>query len=608
MLALLAAAAALAQPPDVFRRNCAGCHGLDGSGGERAPAARLGGRSDAQLRDLLRNGLPASGMPGFRLTDSEFAAVAGFVRSIPPAGRPLDPASALTREVPFAAIAAPAPGEWPTYHGRLSGNRHSPLQQIHRGNVAAVSMRWMFSLPGAGRLEVTPAVVDGVMYVTAANECYALDAATGRELWQFRRPRSKGLAGDAAGGINRGVAVLGTRVFMVTDNAHLLALDRASGKLVWDVEMADSSRNYGATSAPLVAGDLVVSGVSGGDEGIRGFVAAWRAETGEPAWRFWTVPAPGDAEARTWQGKAIEHGCGAAWLTGTYDPAAGLLYWTAGNPCPDYNGDERGGDNLYSDSVLALDARTGALRWHYQFTPHDLHDWDAEQTPVLIDAVFAGRPRRLLAQASRNGFFYLLDRLTGELLLARPFVEKLTWASGVGRDGRPILVPGAEPTHEGVRACPSVEGATNWMSTAFHPETGLFYVQSLEKCSIYVKSDDAVWKPGESFYGGGTHDVPGEPGRKVLRALDLATGKVVWEYAQQGRARTWGGVLSTAGGLVWLAADDGDFTAVDAKTGARLWSFAANQNWRASPMAYLAGGRQYVAIAGGPNILVFGLP
>jgi alcohol dehydrogenase (cytochrome c) len=313
--------------------------------------------------------------------------------------------------------------------------------------VQRLAPKWTFPIQGAPRaLQVTPVVVDGVMYVTSVNEAYALDARNGREIWHYSRPRSEGLAGDAASGINRGVAVLGDRVFMVSDNAHLFALHRLTGQLIWDVEMADASQNYGSTSAPLVVNGLVVAGVSGGDEGVRGFLDAYNAGSGERAWRFWTVPAPGEPGSETWDGRAWEHGCGATWLTGTYDPDAKLLYWPTGNPCPDYNGAERKGDNLYTASVVALDPTTGNLRWHYQFTPHDLHDWDATETPVLIDADFRGRPRKLMLQGNRNGFFYVLDRLTGELLVAEPFVKKLTWASGIGADGRPILLPGNDPT------------------------------------------------------------------------------------------------------------------------------------------------------------------
>jgi alcohol dehydrogenase (cytochrome c) len=498
-------------------------------------------------------------------------------------------------------------GDWPTYHGNLSGNRHSPLDQIHTGNVAALAVKWLFPIPTCPRLQVTPVVIDSILYATCANEAYALDARSGRLIWQYRRPRTRGVIGDAGSGINRGVAVLGNRLFLVTDHAHLLALERFTGRLLWEVEMADYRQHYGATSAPLVVGDLVVAGISGGDEGARGFLSAYRASSGEQAWKFWTVPAPGEPGSETWKGKAWERGCGTTWLTGTYDPDLNLLYWTTGNPCPDYNGDERQGDNLYTSSVLALEPATGKLRWYYQYTPHDLHDWDAQQTPMLIDTTWQGRPRKLLAQANRNGFFYVLDRTDGKLLLAKPFVEKLTWATGIGPDGRPQLVAGTIPTPEGNKACPAVEGATNWFSTAFHPGTRLFYVQALEKCTIYTKS--AEWfQPGRSFYGGSTRQVPGEPGRKILRALDIETGRIVWEYPQIGPANTWGGVLSTAGGLVFFGDDSGAFAALEAKTGRPLWHFHTNQTWKASPMTYLVDGKQYVAVAAGSNLLAFGLP
>jgi len=415
------------------------------------------------------------------------------------------------------------------------------------------------------------------------------------------------LSGDAAGGINRGVAILGDRVFMVTDNAHLLALHRLTGSLLWEVVMADSHVNYGATSAPLIVNDLVISGTSGGDEGIRGFVAAYKASTGERVWRFWTVPRPGEPLSETWAGKALVHGCTAAWLTGTYDAGTNQLFWTTGNPCPDYNGDERGGDNLYSDSVLSLDPATGKLRWYFQYTPHDVHDWDSAQTAMLVDAPFEGKPRKLLLHANRNGFFYVLDRTNGKFLRATPFVQKLNWATGIASDGRPIVNHDADPTPQGARACPAVDGATNWFSNAYNPATGLFYLMALEKCNIYTKSD-AVWTAGESYYGGETRDVPGEQPQKFLRAINLETGKIAWEIPQTGNAQSWGGVLSTAGGVVLFCEDSGAFAAADARSGKLLWHFQTSDLWKASPMTYMAGGKQYVAVAAGSHILAFSLP
>ncbi len=511
-----------------------------------------------------------------------------------------------TSGLPFADIARPQPGAWPTYHGNLSGNRFSPLDQINATTIHSLAPKWMFTIQGAPRtLQVTPVVVDGVMYVTSVNEAYALDARSGRAIWQYSRPRTQGLAGDAATGINRGVAVLGDRVFMVTDNAHLIALRRDTGQLLWDVEMADARQNYGATGAPLVVNDLVMSGVSGGDEGIRGFLDAFRASTGERVWRFWTVPAPGEPGSETWIGRAIGHGCAATWLTGTYDPESKLLFWPTGNPCPDYNGDERKGDNLYSSSVVALDPDTGRLRWHYQFTPHDLHDWDANQTPMLLDAQFHGEPRKLLVQGNRNGFFYVLDRLTGKVLLAEPFVTNVTWASGIGPDGRPLLTTGHEPTREGQRVCPAVAGATNWASTTFSPVTGLFYLFAEESCAIYTKNDQ-WWEAGKSFYGGVTRRAPGTGAAgRVLKALDLQTGKTAWNV-HVGGGILGSGLMATAAGLIFYGADDG-FVAVDASSGKPLWRFSTNQNWRAGPMTYALDGDQYIAVAGGSSVLAFSL-
>jgi len=546
-----------------------------------------------QIAEITREGKPL--MPPFQASADEFHDLLAYIVS----PQPFEPAMS-------SVVSKPEnwrPDEWPTYDGRFDGNRHSFLNQITVENVSRLGPRWMFPVPDAKELEVTPLVVDGMMYVTSGNEVFALDARNGRRIWEYERPRNKAAAGEPATGVNRGVAIGGDRLFVGTPNAHLLALSRINGGLVWDAELADYRQQYSATAAPLVVNDLVLYGIAGG---IRGFIDAYKISNGKRVWRFSAVPAPGEPRSETWVGRGIEHPCTATWMNGTYDPNHDIVYWTTGNPCPEFNGDDRKGDNLYSDSVLALKPTTGELLWYFQFTPHDVHDWDAQETPVLVDTDFHGQKRHLMLHADRNGFFYVLDRISGKLLLAKPFVDKLTWASDIGPDGRPKVLRGTDNTVEGTKVCPSVEGATNWMSSAWNPETRLFYVMALEKCSIYKKWT-VSWEPGEFSDGGETREVPGEPGQKILRAIEIQTGRRVWEYPQKGPADSWGGVLSTAGGLVFLCDDSGAFAAVDGKTGKPLWHFHTNQRWHSSPMTYLADGQQYVAVASGSNIIAFGL-
>ncbi len=564
----------------------------------------------AQVADLQPE--KGSVMPALQATPEQRQNLLAFLSRLPNKEALADyteRSPAVATGITFARIAKPEPGEWPAYDGNLTGNRHSPLTQITRENVKQLGVRWLYAVPNA-RLQATPIVADGVMYVTHGNDVHALDADSGRLLWRWNRAKTQGLVGDPVRGFNRGMALLGDRILFQTDNGHLVALHRWNGSLLWDTNMVGDvpvKNHYGATSAPLIAGDVVIAGIAGGDGGIRGFLDAYRPETGERVWRFYTIPKPGEPLSETWSGKALEVGCGSTWLTGTYDLALDLVYWTTGNPCPDYNGDERKGDNLYTSSILALRPKTGKLAWYYQVTPHDVHDFDAQQTPMLIDARYRGRERKLLAQASRNGFFYVLDRTNGELLSATPFVKNLTWATGIGPDGRPKRNPAAQPSLHGSKACPAPEGANNWMSNSYSPETGLFYVIALEKCSIYVKSVEWLIR-GEQFYGGGARNIPGEPGKKHLRAIELETGKIMWDRPMEGLANTWGGVVSTASGLVFYCDDSGAFAAADARTGETLWYFHTNQPWRASPMTYQVSGKQYVAVAAGSTVLAFGLP
>ena len=570
----------------VFGVRCSPCHGEQGRGSAQGPGLAMNPRvatlSPDQLRAYLEHGNPAAGMPSFPdLTPEDFTSVARFLRSLN-TDTILSPPVANSRPVTWGD---PKPGDWLTYNGNVSGNRYSPLNEITRANVASLKLKWVFPISYFG-LETTPLAADGVLYVTGPNQVFALDALDGSPLWQYSRPTSGGLTGDARLGTNRGVAILRDKVFFVTDNAHLLALNRATGKLVWEIAMAPplqpaASFHYGGTIAPLIVNDTVVAGVAGADQGIRGFVAAWKPEDGSLVWRRWTVPAPGEPGIETWKGPEPVSGGGSTWITGSYDAASDTLFWATGNPWPDSQDRDRPGDNLYTDCVLALNGKTGEVKWHYQFTPHDRKDRDATEPNVLVDAVFKGKPSKLLLHADRNGFFYVFDRTDGKLLLTKPFLKRIDWASGIGDDGRPKVL---DPL-----GCPG--DAANWDSAAFSPQTGLYYLMTLEECT------------------GKPTGYPDQTGQRFLRALNIETGELAWEVPQTGpaRAKTWTGVLATAGGLVFYGQPNGGFAAVDQKNGKELWRFATNVRMKASPMTFTAAGKQYVAVAAGPNILCFGL-
>jgi len=392
---------------------------------------------------------------------------------------------------------------------------------------------------------------------------------------------------------------------METDNAHLLCLDARSGHLRWDVAYADGNPNYGATSAPLVVNGKVIVGTSGGDDGVRGFVAAFEADSGQPAWKFWTIPAPGEPGSQSWPGSTYLHGGGTTWMPGTYDPELNTIYWGTGNPAPDFDGGPRPGDDLYTDSVLALDADSGKLKWYFQFTPHDLFDYDAAETPVLIDAAYQGQPRKLLVEANRNGFLYVLDRTDGKFLSAAPFAEHLNWASGIDAQGRPIRTE-VMPTANGARICPGVSGATNWYSPSYDPGSHVFYFMVLDSCDIYLLHAEQ-FIPGQTYYATGTKHSRVDASRKTLLAYSLDADKPIWKYPQIGSAQSSGGTMTTAGGLVFFGDDNRSFEAVDAHSGAALWHFNTGQDIHASPMSYAVNGNQYVAIAAGSNVFSFGL-
>jgi len=503
-------------------------------------------------------------------------------------------------------LVQPVAANWTSYNGDYSGRRYSSLAAMNSGNVAGLRAEWVFHARDSKRLEVTPLVVNGMMFVTASNDASALDARTGRVVWHHSWPISEGLIDDAAGHINRGVGLWHNRVYMETDNAHLLCLDARSGNLIWEVAYADWNKNYGATSAPLVVKDKILVGTSGGDDGVRGFVAAYDALTGKLAWRFWTIPGPGEFGSESWPGKLYLHGGGTTWMPGTYDPQLNTIYWGTSNPSPDFEGGVRPGDDLYTDCVLALDPDTGKLKWHFQFTPHDLFDYDAVETPILVDAAYQGEPRKLLVEANRNGYIYVLDRTNGKFLSATPFVDKLNWAKGIDAQGRPLLT-GVQPTAAGTRVCPGFAGATNWFAPSYSESTHLVYFMALEQCETFFFKPQA-FKEGRDYYSTGVKRIPTENSQKVLVAFNLETNSIAWKYPQTGGGHSSAGTMATAGDLVFFGDNAGSFEAADARSGKALWHFNTGQDISASPMSYAIAGKQYVAIAAGSDVFSFALP
>jgi alcohol dehydrogenase (cytochrome c) len=499
----------------------------------------------------------------------------------------------------------PVTSNWVSYNGDYTGSRYSGMTQIAPANVSRLTAQWVFHVRTVSPLEVTPLVVAGIMFVTSANDAYALDAKTGKLLWHHARPVTQGLVDDSAQHHNRGVAILGNRVYMETDNAHLLCLDARSGNLIWDVAYAAGNKNYGATSAPLIVKDKVLVGTSGGDDGVRGFLAAFDAMTGEEKWRFWTIPGPGEKGNESWPGDAYLHGGGTTWMPGTYDPELNTLYWGTGNPSPDYDGSVRPGDDLYTNCLLALDPETGVLKWYFQFSPHDLYDYDAVQTPVIIDAHFKGKPRKLIVTANRNGFLYILDRTDGKFLFAKQFAQTQNWAKGIDKDGRPISA-GRIPDENGIQVCPAAGGATNWYSPSYNRATHMFYFRSLEACALF-KSTTRPFEEGRTYYSTGTRSV-GETGKGYINAFDLRTLEFAWRDPQIGMNRGWGGVMSTATGLVAFGDDANNFVILNGYSGKPLWHFNVGQQIHASPSSYAVRGKQYIAVAAGSDIFSFALP
>lgn len=496
------------------------------------------------------------------------------------------------------------PTRWLVYGGDYGSQRHSPLTQITPQNVQRLTAQWAFQTETLGKFEATPVVVDGVIYTTGPEDIgWALDARTGRQIWRYRRDLPAGVIA-CCGRVNRGFAVLGDRLFKTTLDAHVVAISMKSGAIIWDTVMENFKNGYSGTAAPLAFKDKVVVGNAGAEYGIRGFLDAYDTQTGKRAWRFYTTAGPGDKGHSSWRGsdeKAWEHGGGSTWTTGSYDPEQNLVFWGTGNASPDYNGDAREGDNLYTASIVALDGDTGQLRWHYQFTPHDVWDWDATQVPVLADVTIGGQPRKVVIFANRNGFFYVLDRVTGKLIVGKPYIET-TWAKEI-RDARPLQLPNQIPTEQGTRICPDPTGATNWMSPSFHPGLSLLFVTAREACGTYYSWQDD-YKPGDGFRGGAVQRLD-EVQRASLRAIDVATGEKRWEFPYT--AQSWAGVLSTASGLVF-AGSSGNFMAFDAQSGKNLWRYQTGASLYAAAVTYMLDGRQYVLMPSGTTLTAFALP
>jgi alcohol dehydrogenase (cytochrome c) len=492
------------------------------------------------------------------------------------------------------------PSNWLSYSGSLGAQRHSALKQIHTGNVDRLMVKWIYHVARAEELEGVPVVSNGVMYVSQANEVDALDARTGRLIWQYKRTAR----GD---GHNRGLAVYERKVYLGTTDAFLVALDARNGSVIWEKKMPGTSTRYQG-GAPLAVNNKIMVGLYG----ISGSVDAFDAETGKPLWQWDVLPKPGEPGSETWQGgDAWKSGGGPTWLTGSYDPELNLVYWGTGQADPDFVGDKREGDNLYTECMVALDADSGKLKWYFQFTPHDVHDWDSVEIPVLVDTQFQGQPRKLLVQANRNGYYYVLDRTNGNFLHGTAFVKSLTWSTGLTAAGRPIVVPGKEPTLQGNLVCPPTQGATNWPSPAYNPDTHNFYVIATEGCSInYRGSENFQPNPGSEDQGTGYMEGPEEAQRwqNYVRALDVTTGKLVWEYKQIGSNHYGPGLLSTAGGLLFAGDNQGVLTALDARSGKPLWHLSTGEKITASPMAYSVAGNEYVTLTSGPNVIAFGLP
>ena len=591
----------------LFQQRCASCHNVDGRAPSLSTGAFTHGSEDAQIAQTIRAGVPGTQMPPFpSLSDPEIRELVAHIRSLSAGRASPAPGSTPNPALTFERLrrASSEPHNWLTYWGNYDGTHYSTLNQINASNVLRLQAAWARQLPGSSVLEATPLVIDGVMYTSGPpGTVVALEAATGRQIWRYERTQ-KVRNPHEINPYSRGVAVLDHRVFVGTLDAALLALDARTGTLLWEVQIADPMQGFSITSPPLPLRDKIITGIAGGEFGIRGFIDAYDPATGERLWRFSTIPAPGEFGHDTWAGDSWKLGCGATWLPGSYDPDLDVVYWATGNPCPLYNGDGRKGDNLFTSSVIALDPATGRRKWHYQFSPHDTHDWDSNQDMVLVDRPFHGEPRKLLMHADRNGHFYVLDRTNGRLLSGTPFVGQ-TWNGGFDANGRPMPKAGSESSADGNVITPTIGGGTNFQAPSYSPVTGWMYFAFTEGAQRYI-SDTRPFQPGQQ-YPGGRGAAEGRGRTAGVMAIDPENGRTMWQFPLTQGSLT-AGVLATAGGIVFASSKEGYLHALDARSGALLWRFQTGAAIDASPISYSIDGKQFVAVSAGNVVFSFALP
>ena len=602
----------------IFHERCSVCHGNNGSGGPHAPPLNRTeykhGDSDLAIYKILRDGVPGTAMPSSGLPLDKALQVVATLKTwrahSPEEHVAKSPRLNIQVDSKHLQTAGTNPDEWLTYSGSYNGWRHTLLSEITPANAAKLRLRWGRQLDSDGAvIEATPLVIGGAIFlvesVSPVARVVALDSKTGDVIWEYKRTIPANLP-LCCGRVNRGLATFGDMLFFGTADGYLVALHANDGKMVWQTLVGSSSAGYSMTGAPLVVDHSVVVGIAGGEYGVRGFLSAYDVSSGQQQWKFDTIPGPGEIGHETWENNAWRTGGGATWNTGSYDPSAGLLYWGVGNPSPPFSGDVRPGDNLFTGSVIALHASTGELAWYFQFSPHDEHDWDSTQTPVLADLLINNNPRKVICWPNRNGFYYILDRITGEFLFGVPFVE-VNWATGLTPSGRPILSDVVKITTAGRHTRPDVEGGINWQNPAFDQKRGLIFIPASLGSSIFTKQpQDKVRRQADGLLVGSGW-IQAEPAAHVIRALDAATGKKRWDYKPAtSDLRHYSGLLSTEGGLVFGAAG-GFVFAVDADTGREVWRLSLGGDTAASPISFAVDGKQVITVVAGQTMFMFGL-